>query len=233
MPPRQAARTKPMPMKAVSLFPQRWNFLQTTRYYGIQRQEETGGARGGKGESGVDRGGTAPVRDSRDGTDDCCKAQAAGAASIMSGSPATTRSAVVRAVRGCNRYSAGGRSSGLEGLLVISVRGSDQRHQRAKSQCELCNSHDYLHRRFPAWISTGLEQSCSLTLRPGASSGAPRGSLWSRELPRPGVAVEWAADGTLANLPPACFAACTSSAAQRTTKTASVRFMALRRQYTG
>src|SRR5947199_8657371 len=32
---------------------------------------------------------------------------------------ATAWSAVVRAVRGCNRYSAGGRSSGLEGLLVI------------------------------------------------------------------------------------------------------------------
>src|SRR6267378_1107562 len=53
----------------------------------IQSQEETGGARGGKGESGADRGGTAPVRNSRDGTDDRCKALARGAASIMSGSP--------------------------------------------------------------------------------------------------------------------------------------------------
>src|SRR5947199_6070596 len=86
-PPRQAARTKPMPMKAVSLFPQRWNVLQTTRCYGVQRQEETGGARGGKGESGVVRGATAPARNSRDETDDRCKAQAAGAGSIRSGSP--------------------------------------------------------------------------------------------------------------------------------------------------
>jgi hypothetical protein len=70
------------------IVPQRWNFLQTTRCYGIQRQEETGGARGGKVKSGVDRGGTAPVRNSRDGTDDRCKAQAAGAGSIMSGTPA-------------------------------------------------------------------------------------------------------------------------------------------------
>ena len=85
---RQAACTKPMPMKAVSLLPQRWNFLQTTRCYGIQRQEETGGARGGKVKSGADRGGTAPVRNSGDGTDDRCKAQAVDAASIMSGSPA-------------------------------------------------------------------------------------------------------------------------------------------------
>ena len=85
---RQAACTKPMPMKAVSLLPQRWNFLRTTRYYGIQRQEETGGARGGKVKSGADRGGTALVRNSRDGTDDHCKAQAAGAASIMCSSPA-------------------------------------------------------------------------------------------------------------------------------------------------
>src|SRR2546422_850565 len=55
---------------------------------GIQRQEETGGARGGKVKSGADRGGTAPVRNSRDGADDRCKAQAVGAASIMCSSPA-------------------------------------------------------------------------------------------------------------------------------------------------
>src|SRR5882762_557902 len=54
----------------------------------IQRQEETGGARGGKGESGADRGGTALVRSGRDGADERCKVQAVGAASIMSSPPA-------------------------------------------------------------------------------------------------------------------------------------------------
>src|SRR5229473_3279111 len=43
----------------------------------------------------------------------------------------------------------------------------------------------------------------------------------------------WAGDGALANLPPPCFAACTSSVAQRTTRTASARFISsMARQYT-
>jgi hypothetical protein len=63
------------------------------------------------------------------------------------------------------------------GLAMISVRGGDQRHQRANCQRDLRDPHDYLHRRFPADRSTGLLQSCSLILRSGASCGAPRGSL--------------------------------------------------------
>src|SRR6266850_5875404 len=38
----------------------------------------------------------------------------------------------------------------------------------------------HLQRRLPAWRSTGLEQSCSLTLRDSSSGGALRGSRYMR-----------------------------------------------------
>ncbi len=53
----------------------------------MQNQDGNRGARGGKGVSGVDGGGTAALRSSKDGADHGCKAQAAGAGAIMSGSP--------------------------------------------------------------------------------------------------------------------------------------------------
>jgi len=53
----------------------------------ISDQEETGGARGGKGVSGVDGGGTAAMKTSNGAAKEDCKAHAAGALSIISGSP--------------------------------------------------------------------------------------------------------------------------------------------------
>src|SRR6266480_913078 len=66
--------------------PERWNCRKTTTLRRIQRQEETGGARGGKGVSGQDRGGTAVLKTSNGAAIDRCKGQAAGAMSIMPGS---------------------------------------------------------------------------------------------------------------------------------------------------
>src|SRR6266487_2364376 len=43
----------------------------------------------------------------------------------------------------------------------------------------------HLQRRLPDWRSTGLAQSCTLTLRDSSSGGALRGSTYMRRPPPP------------------------------------------------
>src|SRR5258708_17946546 len=67
--------------------PQRWNCRKTATLLRIQRQEESGGARGGKGENNADGGATATAKPSKRDAHEGCRAQDAGAAPTTPGSP--------------------------------------------------------------------------------------------------------------------------------------------------